>query len=147
MFSVYKKDNLATFFIPSKCKTNVMVFKTSRWDKKGKRLFFVQRPQGRWVCFSEQFCFATSQPLYFSQFHSVRDFSRLVQLVYNSVASSMKNSSIERARACWKIKFRARVCSSIGKFCMIELLPGYLTENALFLPKFAYFQMLVCIEH
>ena len=53
MFSVYKKDDLATFFITSKCKTNVMVFKTSRWDKKGKRLFFVQRLQGRCVLFGK----------------------------------------------------------------------------------------------
>ena len=30
-----------------------MVFKTSRWDKKRKRLFFVQRLQGRCVLFGK----------------------------------------------------------------------------------------------
>ena len=84
--------------------------------------------------------------------HNECSFSSLIMAFYSSmvgssVASSMKNSSIERAQACSNMKFRARACSSIRKLCMIELLPGYLTENALFLPKFAYFQRLVCIEH
>ena len=71
----------------------------------------------------------------------------IIIVVISSVATSMKKSSIERAQACSKMKIRARACSSIRKIYLIELLPGYLTENALFLPKFAYFQRLVCIEH
>ena len=30
---------------------------------------------------------------------------------------------------------------------MIELLPGHLTKNALFLPQFVYFQRMYCIEY
>ena len=73
-------------------------------------------------------------------------FSEFLSVVI-SVALRMKKSSIERARACSKMKIRAWAYSSIRKFYMIELLPGFLTENALFLPKFAYFQRLYCIEY
>ena len=71
-------------------------------------------------------------------------YQKTVPMMMISVASSMKKSSIERARACSKMKIRAQACSSIRKFYMIELLPGNLTKNGLFLPKFAYFQKLVC---
>ena len=58
-----------------------------------------------------------------------------------------KYSSNEQARACLKTQIRARACSSIEKFYMIELLPGHLTKNALFLLKCVYFQRLYCIEY
>ena len=51
-----------------------------------------------------------------------------------------KNSSTEQGGACLKITIRAQAYSSIREFYMIEFLPGYLTENALFIPKFPYFK-------
>ena len=72
------------------------------------------------------------------------------EIIEHRAGSSMlenKYSSTEQARACLKTKIRARACSSIEKFYMIELLPGHLTKNALFLPKCVYFQRLYCIEY
>ena len=57
----------------------------------------------------------------------------------------MKILSTEQGGACLKITIRAQAYSSIREFYMIEFLPGYLTENTQFLPKFAYNQRLVCL--